>query len=57
MYEVGKCSKHSHCRDPMESLPYPKNIKILKNGDGSVIEAMITLITAFTDFICNVFIR
>ena len=40
MYEVGKCPKHSgtdplpllrQCRDPMESLPSPRNIKIFKN--------------------------
>ena len=40
MYEVGKCPKHSrseslpilrHCRDPFESWPSPRNIKIFKN--------------------------
>ena len=48
MQEVGKYPKHSgseslpllrHCRDPMESQPSPRNIKILKIGDGYVIAA------------------
>ena len=43
MYEIGKCPKHRgseslpllrHCRDPMESYLSPRNINILKIGDG-----------------------
>ena len=54
MYEVRKCPKHSasellplllHCRDPMKSKPSPRNIKILKIGDGYVIAASILLNT------------
>ena len=48
MYVVGKYRKHSgseslpllrHCRDPIESKPSSRNIKILKFGDGYVIAA------------------
>ena len=35
--EMSKTQRH--CRDPMESKPFSRNINILKIGDGYIIEA------------------